>query len=64
MKSLRMSLNVGEGGGEGVRGAGGRGGIIPCKRRASLLEHSIRKIKLEDVDVQFSVFVNIHGHCK
>lgn len=28
----------GEGGGEGVRGAAGLGGMMPCARRASLLE--------------------------
>lgn len=37
VRSARASWSVGDGGGDGVRGDGSRGGRMPCLRRASLL---------------------------
>lgn len=63
MKSSRRSSSVGERGGGGDGGEGSRGGIIPCLRRASLLEmfETVFQSPL-DVSSQFGIFIGVYGH--
>lgn len=67
VKSFRISLKVGEGGGDGDGGVGSRGGMIPCFRNASLLDYIKDQLDGVDMtgsllDVQFGIFIDIHSH--